>query len=100
MGLSTFLDIVWAEIWDDCPPLGDQAQYREIMVRLFIDGDAPHEITYTTSDGKTHRLSEPPRRRGVRGKPSKDQMDAARALHEQLKAAKAAATGLASPEDG
>lgn len=99
MTLETFCDIVWAEIWDDCPPLGDQAQYRDIMVRLFIDGEEPRNITWKDAQGKTHRLTEPqPGRLG--GKPNKATMDEARALHERLKAARAQARELASGDNG
>lgn len=84
---------------DDCPPMGDHAQYREIMTKLFIDGDDPADVWWTDSDGKSHRLTEPQRSK-VRGRPDKDQMDAARALHAQIQAAKqATARGLASPDD-
>lgn len=99
MSLSTFCDLVWAEIWDDAPPLGDQGLYRDIMIRLFIDGDEPHKITWTDSDGKTQRLTNQ-RGRGTSRGPSKSALDEARALHQQLKAAREQAKQVASAPDG
>lgn len=99
MSLSTFCDIVWAEIWDDCPPMGDQARYRDIMTRLFIDGDEPHDITWVDEKGKTHRLTDRPAG-GVRGKPTVTQMADLRALHDKLKSGREAAKQVASTPDG
>lgn len=99
MSLSTFCDLVWAEIWDDSPPLGDQSLYRDIMIRLFIDGDEPHTITWVDSNGKTQRLTSQ-RGHGTARAPSKQMLDQARALHEQLKAARDEAKRLASADDG
>lgn len=98
MTLETFCDLVWAEIWDDCPALGDRTRYREIMERLFIDGDAPENITWVDDDGKTHRLSDGPKRpKG--SKPTKDQMAQLAQLQERIRQAKVN-RGVASPGDG
>lgn len=98
MTLETFCDLVWAEIWDDCPPLGDQARYRDIMTRLFIDGDDPEQITWVDDDGKTHRLSDGPRRpKGA--KPSKQEMDQLAALQERIRQLKSKGE-VASSGDG
>lgn len=99
MTLSTFCDIVWAEIWDDCPALGDQAQYREVMVRLIIDGDDPATITWTDHAGKTRRLTEPQPGR-VRGRPSIEALDKLRELHGRLNPRSGDGDGLASSGDG
>lgn len=78
--------------------MGDHAQYREIMTKLFIDGEEPSEIWYTDGEGKSHRLTEPQKRK-VRGRPSKDLLDQARALQARLKAGKDAAARLTSSGD-
>lgn len=89
--LSDFCDLVWAEVLDDCPPMGDHAQYRDIVHKMFIEGLEPHDIWWTDHDGKSHRLTEPARKKGVSGRPSKEQFAAAAALQEQLRAAREAA---------
>jgi hypothetical protein len=60
MSLSTFLDLVWVEIYDDAPLMGDRQQYRQIMREMFIDGKDPYDIWYTDSKGKRKRLSSSP----------------------------------------
>lgn len=96
MSLSTLCDVIWAEIWDDCPALGDQTQYREIMVKLFIDGEDPANITWTDAEGKKHRLSK--RRSGSTLTP---QMVAqAKELRDRLKGKPKPADQVASPGDG
>lgn len=57
MALSTFLDIVWAELWDDVSPMGDRARYHKIIVELFIEGKDPYDITWRDHDNKLQRLS-------------------------------------------
>ena len=102
MTLQTFCDIVWQEIWDDVGPMGDQSLYRDIVIKLFIDGMEPHQITWKDHEGKTQRLSDSNKGGSTSG-PSKSQMDTARALHERLREAKAAAKEakrVASPPDG
>lgn len=54
--------------------MGDHGQYREIMHKLFIDGEDPADIWWTDSEGKSHRLTEP-QKKSVRGRPSKDQFE-------------------------
>lgn len=56
MSLSTFCDLVWTEIWDDCPAMGDQQQYRRIMRELFLDGKDPSEIYVVDAKGKKRPL--------------------------------------------
>lgn len=114
MTLQTFCDLVWLEIWDDCPPMGDQSQYRDIVTKLFIECKNAWEITYQGYDDKgkkvTKRLATVP----VAGSTGNAMADA-RALYERIKgktkpidaagmvaqvqAAKDAA-GLASPPSG
>lgn len=66
MSLETFCDIVWAEIWDDCSPMGDQGQYRSIVSQMFLEGKDPHDIWFETTDGKgkkkRQRLADAPAR--------------------------------------
>jgi hypothetical protein len=97
MTLSTFCDIVWAEIWDDCSPMGDQAKYRDIVYRLFIKGDDPATITYKDSKGKTRRLTD--RSPDITAPTPKDKLEAARALYEQVRQAQEASR-VASDPDG
>lgn len=103
MTLATLCDIIWAEIWDDCPPLGNHAQYREIMHRYFIVGEDPSKITWKDADGKTHRLSDGPKRAPGTG-PTKKEWDDLANLREQMRQAREAAAAqareLASPGDG
>lgn len=56
MSLSTFLDLVWTEIWDDAPSMGDRGQYRRVMKQLFLDGTAAHDIWYDTYDDKGKKI--------------------------------------------
>lgn len=97
MALSTFCDIIWAEIWDDCSPMGNQSQYRDIMFRLFIKGDEPGSITYKDADGKLRNLAQ--RKPDISAPTPKDLFDEARRLHEQVMQAQEA-TGVASDPDG
>ena len=78
MSLSTFLDLVWVEIYDDCSPMGDRHQYREIVTKLFMLGEDPHNIWVTQPDGKKKRLSDTPR-----NKTTKADLDQLRLLQEQ-----------------
>lgn len=57
MTLSTFLDIVWAEIWDDVSPMADRARWHKIIVELFVEAKDPYDITWKDHDGKLQRLS-------------------------------------------
>ncbi len=97
MSLQTFCDIVWAEIWDDCPPMGDQSKYRDIMFRLIIKGESPHTITYKDAKGKIRRLAEPGEADLSRPLP-KSQMDAARALAKQLVGSKEQVRVASTPD--
>lgn len=75
--LSTFLDMVWVEIYDDCSPMGDRHEYREIITKLFLKGEDPHNIW--VGEGKTrHRLSASPR-----SKTTKADLADLRALQQQ-----------------
>lgn len=60
MPLSVFLDIVWQEIYDDSAPMGDRAQYRDIVRKLYWEGVDPFYIWYEGADGKRHRLAKSP----------------------------------------
>src|SRR5690606_34041387 len=53
--LHEFLDLVWAEIWDDCPPLGDHAQYRSFVTQMFVEAKPYEAISYTDTEGKVHK---------------------------------------------
>ena len=74
MSLSDFCDLVWLELWDDCPAMGDQVKYREAIMDIFYEG------------------KEIPAQRG--GKPDlsrpipKNALDALKQLREQIAAAK------------
>ena len=59
MSLSTFCDLVWTEIWDDCPAMGDQGQYRRVMRELFLEGKDPSNIYITDSKGRKKPLGDP-----------------------------------------
>lgn len=78
VSLSAFLDMVWAEIYDDVGAMSDRYQYRDIVVKLFLKGEDPHNIWITDSKGKKTRMSANPRQRGT-----KSELDALRALREQ-----------------
>lgn len=78
MSLSTFLDLVWVEIYDDCSPMGDRQQYRDVVTKLFLQGVDPHDIWITGSDGKKKRLTDTPR-----AKTGKSDIAALKALREQ-----------------
>jgi hypothetical protein len=88
MNLETFCDLVWSEIWDDCAPMGDQAQYREIVKQLFLDGKDPYEIWFETTDAKgkkkRQRLAQAPSRSSS-GR--RHDLQALRELMEQAQAA-------------
>lgn len=114
MTLATFCDLVWAEIWEDCPAMGDQAQYRDIVTKLFIEGKPAWEITYDGYDDKgkkiRKRLAPRPSGSSSTGNATADaralferlkrgvQVDT-RAFVEQVQAAKAAAA-VESPPNG
>lgn len=86
MSLSTFCDLVWLEIWDDCSPMGDQHEYREIVHKLFIEGIPPWEIFYDGYDAKgkkvKKRLGERPTSTSTMSKT--EQVVSARDLFEKL----------------
>lgn len=88
MSLRTFCDLVWLEIWDDCPAMGDQATYRDIVTKLFVECKNPWEIFYDgyTDKGKKVRKRLAPIPATLSGgKPSTGNAVAdARALFEQL----------------
>jgi hypothetical protein len=96
MSLCTLLDLVWAEIYDDVGPMGDQTQYREIVTKIYIDGQDPRTITYKDAHGKTKRLS---MSGGRGGSVSSGQLDQIRMLQEHARRL-AEAQKLASPPDG
>lgn len=54
MSLSDFCDLVWLELWDDCPPLGDQQKYREAIHTIFVEGKEIGEIEVV--DPKTGKV--------------------------------------------
>lgn len=112
MTLQTFCDLVWLEIWEDCPPMGDHGQYRDIVTKIFLECKEPWEISYTTYDDKGKKVTKRLGPRPAAGAaPGSSQTDAAKALLakigkgvsvntrqvvEQVQAAKEAAE-LASP---
>lgn len=85
MSLSTFLDLVWTEIWDDCSPMADRAQYRRVMKELFLEGKDPHEVWYETYDQKgkkvRKRLSDAPSEQG--GAIPRSALEEGRAMRER-----------------
>lgn len=95
--LSTLLDMIWAEIYDDCSPMGDQHQYREIVTALYIEGKDPHEVTYQDSKGRTRRLADAPARPGSRT-PRPSAIEEMRAMQERARQL-ADEHALASPPD-
>lgn len=77
MSLSMFLDKVWVEIYDDCSPMGNRPEYREIVTKLFLKGEDPHNIWI--GEGKNRkRLGSTPR-----SKTSKADLAELRALQQQ-----------------
>lgn len=97
---SSFLDIVWAEIWGDCPPMVDHATYHDIVTKLFIDGLPPNQITYKDAKGKIQRLSTAVGPDGnIKGNYSKSAIQEARDMALQLKQAREAAR-VTSSDDG
>lgn len=93
MSLSTFLDLVWTEIWDDAPEMGDKVTHRRIMKELFIDCKDPYNITYEVTEYKhgkerkvTKRLADKPG-----GQATKSDLDQLRELREKAIAAAAQA---------
>lgn len=95
MTLSTFCDIVWMEIWDDCSAMGDQSQYREIVTKLFIEGVPTWDITFDGYDDKgkkiKKRLAPKPPGAGTGVTPA-DAIARARSLAEKLKGGRLADT--------
>lgn len=89
MTFETFLDVVWAEIYDDCPPMGDHAEYRRIVTELFVEGKQPNQITYKDAKGKTQRLANAQTEIG-KAIP-KNALSEARKIAEQLREARLAA---------
>lgn len=88
MNLETFCDIVWSEIWDDCSPMADLTQYRQIVTQIFLEGKDPHDVWYESTDGRgkktRKRLAAEPAR-GAAGR--RHDLTALRDLMEQAKAA-------------
>ena len=41
LSLSSFCDLVWVELWDDCPAMGDQVKYRDALHAIFYEGKEP-----------------------------------------------------------
>lgn len=80
MSLSTFLDIVWKEIYDDAAPLGDRGQYRDIVRKMYLEGVDPYEIWYVNDKGKRVRLADAP---SGGGKIEKRGIEALRALQDR-----------------
>lgn len=78
--------MVWVEIYDDAPAMGDRYQYRQVMKELFIEGKDASEIYYTDSDGKRQPLSERPSDSNVVPQSAIEKMRAMRAEAEALRA--------------
>jgi hypothetical protein len=87
MSLSTFLDIAWAELWDDVSPMADRSRWHKIIVELFVEGKDPYDITWRDHDGKLQRLSNQ-RASTQDAKPTKDAIEQAKEWQEKLKAKK------------
>lgn len=103
LSVSDFCDLVWTEVWDDCPAMGDQHQYRDIMEKLFLQGMDPWNITYETTDknGKkvTRTLGSAPAK-GIGRTPPKTQVQQMNEWAERAKMLREAKNELASPPDG
>lgn len=101
--MEQFCDLVWTEIWDDCPPMGDQHQYRDIMEKLFLRGMEPWQITYETTDKKgkkvTRRLGTAPAK-GIGLNPPKNAVAQMQEWAERAKKLREAKEQLGSPPDG
>ena len=98
MSLSTFCDLAWLELWDDCPALGDLSQYREVIEQIFLQGMDPAKVTWTDHDGKKRPIgstSQP----GQLGPVPQDALAEARALHQRMREMREAAR-VASSSDG
>lgn len=97
MSFSTFLDIAWAELWDDVSPMADRGRWHKIIQELFVEGKDPYDITWKDHDGKLQRLSN---QRGLTqdAKPTKSAMDQAKEWQEKLRARKEDL--VASADDG
>jgi hypothetical protein len=78
--LSQFLDVVWADAWDDVGGFTDRHRYREAIHHILILGEDPP--TYDDDDDGSTKKSKRPRRT-----PGKSDMNAqlakARALRER-----------------
>jgi len=59
LSLSAFCDLVWLELWDDCPAMGDQAKYREAINTIFIEGREVGSVEVIGPDGKKHTIRAP-----------------------------------------
>lgn len=81
LSISSFLDLVWTEIWDDAPVMGDRAQHREIVHKLFIQGIPAWQITYKDHKGRLKHLSSKP---DVNRPLPQSQRDAAKELFLKL----------------
>jgi hypothetical protein len=98
MSLSTFCDLAWLELWDDCPALGDLSQYREVIEQIFLQGKPPTEVMWTDHDGKQRPLGEAPKSDQL-GSIPQTAIDEARALHQRMREMREAAR-VASSSDG
>lgn len=59
VSLSEFCDLVWLELWDDAPQLGDRSEYRDLLVKLYLEGVEPGSLEVTGPDGKLRKISGP-----------------------------------------
>jgi hypothetical protein len=92
MSLATLLDIIWAEMWDDCSPMGDVHQYREIITQLYIEGKDPSTISYRGADGKVKKLTLTSSAGGEPPQSARDEAKAMMARARELAEAKALAS--------
>lgn len=53
--MSEFCDLVWLEIWDDCPAMGDQPRYREIIQGVFYEGRDSAWVESTMANAERRR---------------------------------------------
>lgn len=91
---------MWAEIWDDCPPLGDHAQYRSFVTQMFVEAKPYEAISYTDSEGKVHKLGGGSTGGSLKNAPAslRDQVAELKRKAEELRARKA--ERVASAPDG
>jgi hypothetical protein len=61
--LSEFLDLVWADAYDDVGDLTDRRRYREAMHHILILGEDPPVYDDDDDKPRSKRKPKPPRRK-------------------------------------